>query len=101
MKQFISEQKDNDIRKLIAECQRRDDTKHTMRQKDEDVRQLISECQRKDEMIMSLVSSLKDQMTVLGLAAKSKLEYDEGSLEPERVAQWSFRLVILLSIGQK
>ena len=47
-----------------------------MKQKDEDVRQLISQCQRKDEMIMSLVSSLKDLMTVLGLVAKAKLEYD-------------------------
>ena len=55
----------------MAEFQRRDDT---MRQK--------------DEMIMSRVSSLKEQMTVLGLA-KPKLEYDESSLEPERVARWS------------
>ena len=38
----------------------------------------VDAMRQKDEMIMSLVSSLKDQMTVLGLA-KQKLEYDESS----------------------
>ena len=83
MRQLMSgyQQKDEDMRKLIVECQRRD---YIMRQKDENVRQLLSECQRKDEMIMSLVFSLKDQMTILGLAAKSKLDYDKVP------ARWSY-----------
>ena len=43
---------------------------------------------QKDGMMKSFVSSLKDQMTVLGLA-RQKLAYIESSLEPERAAQWS------------
>ena len=33
-------------------------------------------------MIMSLVVSLKYQMTVQGLGAKVKIEYDEYSVQP-------------------
>ena len=81
MRQLISgyQQKDDDMRKMMAEFQRKDDA---MRQK--------------DEIIMSRLSSLKDQMTVLGLE-KQKLEYDKGSLEPEKsgsvvkeVSNWYF-----------
>ena len=79
----------------MSEIQRDEDMRHlssSYKQKDEAMRQLISYCQRKDEMIMSLVASLKDQMTVLGLAAKSKLAYDEHSVESERLAPWSEKL---------
>ena len=54
------------------------------------MRQLVSEWQRKDYMILSLLSSLKDQMTVLGLA-KPKLEYFDSSFEPERAVHWSMK----------
>ncbi|MCG7878901.1 MAG: retropepsin-like aspartic protease, partial [Candidatus Thiodiazotropha endolucinida] len=81
------QQKDEDMRLLISNYQR----------KDNDLRQMIAECQKrdeamrqKDEMIMSLVSSLKDQKTFSGLAdLNPKTEYDERSLEPERKTQWS------------
>ena len=84
-------QRDEDMRQLLS----------SFKQKEEDMWQLISDCQRKDDMIMSLVVSLKDQMTVLCLAAKSKLEYDGHIVQPERVAQWSVKLQSGTSTDQR
>ena len=52
-------------------------------------------------MIMSLVASFKDQMTVLGPAAKAKLEYDEHTVQPERLAHWSEKLPSSISTEQR
>ena len=70
------EARNRDDHHRIREIQRDEDMRHLLssyKQKDDDMRQLISDCQRKDEMTMSLVASLKDQMTVLGSATKAKL----------------------------
>lgn len=74
----------SEMRKMTEEFRRRDE-EHRLNEmrKDEDIRRLIDECQRKDEIILSLISSVKEQMS-LSLSSTTGMRAHGGSkLRPE------------------